>query len=44
MAEVNCTPLSVVLETGTPNQAIHLATNMSAQAVVQDSGKTYTQC
>ena len=44
MAEVNCTPLSVVMEAGAPNRATHPATNVSAQVVaeVEDSGKTST--
>ena len=43
-AEVNWTPLSVVMEAGTPNLDTHPATKASAQAVavVEDSGKTST--
>ena len=41
-AEVNCTPLSVVMTAGTPNLEIQLATRASAQAVavVKDMGIT----
>ena len=41
-AEVNCTPLSVVMTAGTPNLEIQLATRASAQAfaVVEDRGIT----
>ena len=43
-AEVNCTPLSVVMTAGTPNLEIHPATRASAQtvAVVEDNGITST--
>ena len=43
-AKVNWTPLSVVMEAGTPNLDTHPATKASAQAVavVEDSGKTST--
>ena len=41
-AEVNCTPLSVVMTAGTPNLEIQPATRASAQAVavVEDRGIT----
>ena len=44
-AKVNCNPLLVVMEAGTPNWAIQPATKASAQAVavVEDNGKTSTQ-
>ena len=44
-AEVNRTPLSVVMEAGTPNRALQPATKASAQVVtvVEDKGFTYTQ-
>ena len=44
-AEVKCTPLSVVMEAGTPNLAIQPAMKVSAQAVavVEVMGNTSTQ-
>ena len=43
-AEVNCTPLSVVMMAGTPKRAIQPATKASAQAtaVVEAKGMTST--